>query len=46
MKKGRVLLIRGFRRAVYSTKIRIGDTAKGRRDCKRGCRPRTLRTES
>jgi len=44
--KGRLLLISGFRRATYGTETHIGDMAKGRQDCKRGCRPRTLCTNS
>ena len=36
MGKGRLLLISGLRCAVYGTETRMGDMAKGRRDCKRG----------
>ena len=46
MGKGRLQLISGFRRAAYGTETRIGDMAKGCRDCKRGCQSRTPRTES
>jgi hypothetical protein len=44
MGRERLLLISGFRRAAYGAETRIGDMAKGRRDCKRGCQSRALCT--
>jgi hypothetical protein len=46
MSKGRLLLISGFRRATYGTETHIGNMAKGRRDCNRGCQSRMLCTNS